>query len=433
VSALLQFRNALWRATLENALCAPFYRDFWKHADLDAAIARGPAGISLLPIVSKSMIQAAGAAARNAEGQPCIDTISSGTTGKPFVTKRGSVELDFISRFYAKAFPKVASSGIPRRRILSFDRMYHGSGVPIASDNHSHKVSIYDYDAFGYAYDVLSRPHDDQGVESWCTVVTGTERVIAAFLDDIERRSPALPCRVEMIVTSGSYVSRALRERARRLFNAVIVDRYSLSEVFGGATEDASTGWYRFDPCLYAEVVNPVTKQPVESGVGLLLLTALHPFQIVQPMVRYDTGDLVEVATLAGGEQLIRPKGRLRHAAIDEATGECLLAASEVYEIVEREPFIARRPLFLDAHAVADHFSCGLPKYALTATSAGSVTMISLSVETRDGADADSLTRRLTAAVVASSPPLAVAIDEGRASLEVTAASAVARPDFMWA
>lgn len=90
------------------------------------------------------------------------------------------------------------------------------------------------------------------------------------------------------------------------LYNAVadampgtmLVDAFSLSEFLPvGRTFPGGQGVHVFDELVYAEVIDPETRQPVEDGErGELVLTHLQ--KEAQPLVRYRTGDLtVKITT----------------------------------------------------------------------------------------------------------------------------------------
>jgi hypothetical protein len=107
------------------------------------------------------------------------------------------------------------------------------------------------------------------------------------------------------------------------------------------------------------EVVHPRTLQPIDRGVGVLLLTALYPFTQQMPLVRYFTGDLVEVvepASAPGGLQA-RYLGRLTRSVIDASGADVqpLLLSGPLYETLEAVADLAITPRFTDLAA-----GCGL-------------------------------------------------------------------------
>ena len=104
-----------------------------------------------------------------------------------------------------------------------------------------------------------------------CTVVAGAERFVRAFTLDCEAAGlDGASSPVAFLLPNGQYISAAWRRRYTEYWGAAIIDRFALSEAFGGATEDPETGWYLFDPCCFPEVVALDTRSPISEGIGEL-------------------------------------------------------------------------------------------------------------------------------------------------------------------
>jgi hypothetical protein len=159
------------------------------------------------------------------------------------------------------------------------------------------------------------------------------------------------------ISLNGQYISATWRRKYAEYWSALVVDRFALSEAFGGATEDPESGWYLFDPCCFPEVVALDTRQRVSEGIGELLLTPLYPFQQGLPLIRYATGDLVAVNgrhPRSAGHPAIRPLGRLSHAIRPDDQGMPLVPAAVGAEVIDELPDVCRSALYRDArHLVA--------------------------------------------------------------------------------
>jgi hypothetical protein len=89
-----------------------------------------------------------------------------------------------------------------------------------------------------------------------------------------------------------------------------VVNRFSISEIVGGATQLAD-GSLQFDPTAVAETLALDSDEQVVDGVAELTLTELFPFSQIQPFIRYRTGDLVRVEPAEDGRSTIRLLGRL--------------------------------------------------------------------------------------------------------------------------
>ncbi|MFB6297728.1 MAG: phenylacetate--CoA ligase family protein [Salinirussus sp.] len=92
----------------------------------------------------------------------------------------------------------------------------------------------------------------------------------------------------------------AMRREIADRFGAVVTENYGLSELFGPgvATECATArdGMHLWEDHFYPEVVDPETGDPVTGDEpGELVLTSLTKEAL--PVLRYRTGDLVELTT----------------------------------------------------------------------------------------------------------------------------------------
>src|SRR5262249_30793939 len=142
-----------------------------------------------------------------------------------------------------------------------------------------------------------------------------------------------LETHLKYLVSFGEYVTAKWRSAYAEIWGCPLIDRYSLSEVFGGATQSPVCGWYHFDPFVIPEVVSNRTKKPIAEGIGYLLLTALYPFQEAQPLVRYFTGDLVEVTHTKSSHPdclAVRPLGRAVYGVPAADSDEWLLTPAKV-------------------------------------------------------------------------------------------------------
>jgi hypothetical protein len=125
-------------------------------------------------------------------------------------------------------------------------------------------------------------------------------------------------------------------------------------------------GWYHFEPFVVPEVIGAHTGVVLSSGVGLLALTALYPFQQAQPLVRYLTGDLVETTTELScrpGTTAIKPLGRARYGVPRPGSDQWFINPSSVLEAVDEVQEISRTPRFAGVSQIRDPYAIGHPMY----------------------------------------------------------------------
>ncbi len=347
--ATLRLRDELVRQTIAWCVSqSPYYR-----RRFDAAESfRGLADLPKLPVLHREDVVAHHADLICGRSLPAGVQHTTGTTGASLQLHRSAAEQAFIWEFFsaqlaARPFPA------PRPLHLNLVNAYHGSLTPMPSAAYVLNAGVYDRAQASQARVLLERTYDLEGVESRISVVMGTERMVKALTVYLLTDGFDLVASpVRTVALFGGHVTPNRKRLLSRLWQAAIQDNYSLTEVFGGATECGIGGPWIFDPHVVAEVVHPRTFEPVESGVGVLLLTTLYPFVQQMPLVRYCTNDLVEVVETGeqDGAPVVRYVGRVPRSVLDvsRASVEPLLLSGPLYEILEAYPDIAVSPRFPD-------------------------------------------------------------------------------------
>lgn len=355
------FRQQQFPCTIQNALRTRFYTAKWR-----GLVAGGISHVdelATLPIVTRREVQDAGPNAQVDDGEICDESFTRGSrSSKALLVVRSRREQDEIRSILG------AQQSQRRRRAIRFVDYFHGHRVSLPSDLYCHRLGIYDRGAFARALEILAgsvRHHDM--VQDHCSVIIGLERCLRAFAAHCER-SGCEPFRsLDYVVSYGDWLSPRWRRRFEDAWGCVVVDRYSLAEIFGGATENSSTGWWEFDPWLLPEVVEPGTGRTIRTGIGLLVLTVLTPFQVSQPMVRYLTEDVVLVREFGPGvaDIAIKPLGRACDGILAPDGITWILTPNELQEVVDELGPVSRMPLFLDSPDVQDHHGIGPPRYSI--------------------------------------------------------------------
>jgi len=374
-----RIREELFKPTIENALRTDFYRSLW------AGFSPGSYGTEDLvkfPLVTRDAIKQAGRSAQIREGLVCDEIFTMGTTSASLVTIRGDREQRAIAEYLESRHFKATV----RRRILKFKDPFHGSHIHLPVPGHCHHVSIYDTGSFEHARLVLASWHRDSRVEPRCTVLAGGARCLKAFTLDTLSACNQVEASLEYVLSVGDYLTQHFRKLIENAWKARIVDRFTLSEVFGGATQSLSCGWYHFDEFVIPEVISLNTGTPIREGVGILVLTALYPFQEAQPLVRYVTGDLVAVTHKMSSkpdELAIKPLGRAKYGVPLPDSDDWLVTPASVLEAVDGIAEVGTKPLFRDAEQVKDPYAVGLPIYNLRHENDGGAVKLTLRIAIR--------------------------------------------------
>ena len=140
-------------------------------------------------------------------------------------------------------------------------------------------------------------------------------RLLTAYAIEHEWNMNRLP--LKRVVTSGFFTSRRWQTLFQQIWGADLVQEYGLTEFHQSyANECLHCGWYHFTPIVVEEIVdrnNPHIR--LKHGIGRLVLTHLFPTAMRQVLVRYDTGDLVEIGGVCPvvAMQQYKPIGRIKN------------------------------------------------------------------------------------------------------------------------
>ena len=123
---------------------------------------------------------------------------------------------------------------------------------------------------------------------------------------------------IQLLEGYGSIQPEVWRRRLEKTWNARYIDRYGLSEIkHSSGVECADCGAYHFLPLVITEVVDIKTRKPVQEGIGIMVFTELYPFAQLQVLVRYWTGDIVEIAPACSHSSFgVRFLGRLLQSVV---------------------------------------------------------------------------------------------------------------------
>ncbi len=420
--AAAQLRDALLKDTV--AWCAansPYYRRTFGEV---AQGFRGLEDLARLPVLTRAQIVENHRDLQCDPSLPAALQHTTGTTGAFLQIHRGAAEQAFVWDFFAKQLEDNPPQGL-RPLYLNLINAYHGALTGMPSHAYVLSAGVFDRAQAQQARGLLERTYDLPGVEPRVSMVMGTERMIKALTayllaDGFDLAGSS----VQVITLFGGHVTPARKRLLGDLWGATVRDRYSLTEMFGGAAEVGLGGPWVFDLHVVPEVVHPRTLQPIDHGIGVLLLTALYPFTQQMPFVRYFTGDLVEVvepSSALGGLQ-VQYVGRLTRSVID-ATGDevkPLLLSGPLYEVLEAVPDLAITPRFTDLAVGRGLELTGDLHYGVDADATGIRLRLGLRYAPWMFADrVTELTAQLSTELMARHPELAARCADGRMTFHI--------------
>ena len=151
-------------------------------------------------------------------------------------------------------------------------------------------------------------------IETLSPKVLASLPFIMSRLGELYRlRHPEMSYRPEAIICAGDVLSAARRKKISELWECPVRNFYGLSEIYGPLACDADADglalcwqdWHT--PEVFIEVLDPLTKQPIEpGGTGIAVATTL--WDRPASLVRYWTGDIFE---LQGWLEPGRPRFRI--------------------------------------------------------------------------------------------------------------------------
>ena len=362
-SAQIQFWNKLLPGTISNAKRSEYYSTTLR--DVPECSVNYDS-LSHLPFTDRSIVQENHSRIRIHSGEVCNEIFTGGTTGSPLIVPISQTSQNYIIDFHKRLDEHQSST---RRRGIHLVNPCNAHKLVTPIPARTHEIGVYDIGSFDHAITLLLNPPRESGIETQCTFLIGIERLVRAFTLYATNYYPeGIDSKLEVVLVNSQYVSKHWRRIYENFWRAPVIDRYGLTEVYGGATEDLHTGWYVFDPPCVAEVIDYRTKRRITRGMGEIVLTGLFPFQHEFPIIRYRTGDWALVNTGysgCGATPAIKPMGRI---AASVRTSKNVIPAAIFYEVADALPWIARTSLFEGAKQIRCRQLLGHPKYAATAS-----------------------------------------------------------------
>lgn len=345
----------LFDITVRNAVqVSPFYAShFEDHIDLNQTV--DSSSRVRLPPLERVDLERNGDQICSRVATYAFSSYTSGTTtASPLVIHRSEEEQGYLTQFYHCFAPWEFAEAGPPPLTLVLATWHHGRQLAVPGRVFSFPVSLISYTntSIGYhqAASLLARSFWINGESRRISQVSGPSLALESlgnFLDGEGLRHLVDP--VSSIHTTGHYLTRHRRHRLEQLWHCRLYDRFSFTELFFGASHCGHCGWYHFDPFGLAEVVDVQRGMPIEVGRGRLLVTGFYPFNQMTPLIRYATGDLVEVAQVdcAITGRGFRFLGRTGSAVMlqDLLGPNKFLASAELYETLDPFEEVARRPL----------------------------------------------------------------------------------------
>lgn len=424
---LRSFRASLLRLTLARAFeRAPFWRERLRPGlgdDPSGALSKNDSLLLLRGVepVDKEEIRKQLPKVLIDEANGVLLRATSGTSSRPFHVYHSSREYEYVEGVLtAMAESRRQRAGeTSLKNTLTIFSMAHGlppprprGGVHLATGATEWRAEWFHtyLNAREAPFAALA------GVDPYLRVlVCGVKNLLALTQLLLETGFVFAETSIEELVTNSHYLTQTARDFLEGVWKKPLRDRFSLTEIVGGANSCPMCRHYHFDPYVLPEVVDLETERPLDKGVGQLLLTSLYPFSQMQPMLRYRTGDLFRVDPEACPlDVAYAPLGRIKRSICRE--GKVLLTEADVLEVLEARHDLAVVPLSAFPER-QDRELFGTPKYVLEKPGD---TKVVLTVELRRAeSQAPEVRKAVGGEIIAALLARRPGFDDGVHSLEV--------------
>jgi phenylacetate-coenzyme A ligase PaaK-like adenylate-forming protein len=351
-------RNELIHETVRKARAdSLYYRSLYSGSGIDADQVQSVLDLRKLPIVTKASLRAAGRAALCKPDETRVSHVqnTTGTTDEQFFVYRSLAETRFIEEFYSGLNAAEQIQGRPAPIMLQLQFPNHGMSTSVPTNIFVIPFTVDDDHLVEHALLLMRKEFDMVGVQRRVSILSGSQtgiRLLTSYTLE-QQIDCARDFHVKLVHVQGRYLTSRWRRLLEGTWGAVVSDKYSLAEVFGGASWCSRCDGYHFDPNVVPEIVDFTGAETLERGTGVLVLTSLFPFVQLQPMIRYWTADLFTLDPDACDQPRFEFRGRINHALFDpDDPRELLLSGVDVSEVLDAMPEIARTARFRDVTRV---------------------------------------------------------------------------------
>jgi phenylacetate-coenzyme A ligase PaaK-like adenylate-forming protein len=354
---------------------------------------------------------------------------TSGTTGNPVQVHKSFEEIDFLQSYF-RTMIRASTRGLDRKPItFSLPNVYHGSPVPMPGPGLALVGGVTDDTLINDAVAILGDTYDIAGYDSRISVFSGLAHHVLFLTNYIleQGRNPKDFGLLSVNITGG-YLGTRWRRFLVEAWGPIVNDRFSLTETIAGASRIRGTETFVFDPHIFAEILDP-DDDTRPADVGRLVLSNLYPFIIMQPLLRYETGDLVaRVENTRSGTLCFDYLGRRKNciSLMVDGQREWLVFSARLHDILSEIVDIRIFEWFSNVTLARDRTVGSLPIMRLLSHQEDTVLKLELKIELRYSPHthlrrAEAMRQEIIAALRAvPRTTLARRIDDGLVDLEVT-------------
>jgi hypothetical protein len=321
------------RQTLEHAATeVPYYRRRWGARWKRVRTARD---LPLLPLLTKQEAATHQRELIAGRARAYAGVVSSGTVHDGPVFRVLHSEAEDDARDEDDGGPPRKPS---RELVLEVRTVHHGLPDAPAPDGRLCVPWTDTRSGLRLIEQLLSEPQPDGRRVTALVIGASALAVLTTWL--AEKNVKPSRFGVRAIGTYGFRLSPHWTSLIERAWRARVFDNYSLSELATAALQCGRCGFHHWGrPPVVFEVLDPKSLKPARRGV--MVLTGLYPYVQAMPLIRYVTGDLVDLGPRCSlaKERGFTFRGRLSRSLLQPFVGE-----QDVSHFLDAWPEVARVP-----------------------------------------------------------------------------------------
>jgi hypothetical protein len=425
-------RMELLRETLRHAVrSSPYYASALKHVDLNVATMDD---LRQLPLLSRETLTTRSLNILVHDAVPEYFGITSGKTYGQGIAREPLLhfhtEEERLTRLRLVDSLRDPSSGLQPlilRLISANHGLDYGGGYPgciaMPLEKRYHFTAI---------LAVLRKEFPFEGFTPRVKMLVGPLNMLKLLtLLCIENEVSTDEFQVDSVTSHSWHLTGRWRSLLGSYWHAHVGDCYGLSEAPGVyALRCAICDYFHFSPLAITEVLRIDGEEPIERGAGRLVITTLFPIVQAQPLIRYDTDDLIEIVGTcpATGQVGFEFLGRRTDTVLIQDGNDLhpVLTPRDINEVMDAVPEIATQEN-PRAKVLALRSMFGWQKYAFSSTQEGERLRIDLAMELRWSpmqypAAAEAFKENMQQRILNAAPLLAELVGGGIAELQLSLA-----------
>ncbi len=333
-----KLRETLLPFTIRNAARLRFYTESWQ--GIDHSSISSIADLPKLPTLAKAEYRRSLMYDEPAVSDTAYISHTTGTTGPLTWRHRSLAEAALIGQLFADRTEHPTSD-----LALTFRYDHHGMALPVPGRTRAMPIGLSDEAELKQCVEMLTASYRFNDGILRPTIITGSTRDVAILAQAwIEAGSPEGALPVHTLYLMGFVDAGLYRFLTAAFSKAQVIEKYSLTEIFGGATRMWPSQQFILDPYVVGEIIDD-HGMPVPPGVaGELALTELFPFIQMQPLIRYRTGDIALALHSEDDTMLFEWWGRRNTCIEVDVGGKRVWAVgySRIADWLSRQAIVAR-------------------------------------------------------------------------------------------